>query len=136
MINFINRITLRYFQGFCLKVLEDLFYRPDEAFCSLLVACYLSFVSRYFLFITLYFCSLHVTFSLLLVTSCLFLTMFCSLLITFCSLLVTFCSFLVTFCSLLVTFYLLLFQKFQRICFLVKLNKRFTILICTKNQLL
>ena len=43
------------------------------------------------------------------------------------------CSFLVTFCSLLFTFYSLLDKKFWNIFFLVKVNKRFSILICTKS---
>ena len=57
----------------------------------------------------------------------------CSLLVARCLLLVTFCSLLVTFCSLLVTFWSLLDKKFWRIFFLVKVNKRFSILICTKS---
>ena len=69
----------------------------------------------------------------LLFARCLLLFARCLLLFARCSLLVTFCSLLVTFCSLLVTFYSLLDKKFWRIFFGVKVNKRFFILICTKN---
>ena len=64
----------------------------------------------------------------------------CSLLFARCSLLVTFCSLLVTFCWLLFARCLLLFARYfflvarQEILndFFFKVNKRFSILICTK----
>ena len=79
------------------------------------------------------FCLLFVTFCSLLVTFCSLLVTFCSLLVTFCLLLVTFCLLLVTFCSLLVTFYSLLNEKFWKTFFWVKVNKKFSILFCTKS---
>ena len=89
------------------------------------------------------FFSLLVTFFWLLVSFCSLFVSFCSLLVTFCSLFVTFCSLFVTFCSLLVFFCSLLFARYSLLftrCstrnsgfFLVKVNKRFSTLICTKS---
>ena len=112
-------------------------FQWGETFSSLLVA-------RYFLLVT--FCSLLFVRCSLLFACCSLLFASCSLLFAPCSLLlaryfllvaryfllVTFCSLLVTF---LVTFCLLLVarQEILKDFFSVKINKRFSIWICTRS---
>ena len=93
---------------------------------SLVARCWLLFARCWLLFAH---CSLLFAHCSLLFAHCWLLFARCWLLFAHCSLLFI-CSLLVTICSLVFTFYSLLDKKFWRI-FFGKVNKRFSISICT-----